>query len=218
MEKKRSEVIAARLEELIFDGTFTNGERLDEVRLAEQFNVSRTPLREALQRLAVSGLVEQFPRRGVFVRQPGPTELIEMFEVMAELEAVCARLAATRISDAALAALHEAHAVCVSAADARDSACYYEVNERFHALIYRESGNAFLEQECLRLQRRLQPFRRVQLKLRGRLQQSMAEHAAIVQALEQGNAQDAADIIRSHVAVQGEKFHHLIASLRRAAE
>ena len=106
MEKRRADTIADELEELIFDGTFPDGERLDEVRLAEHFGVSRTPLREALQRLARSGLVELIPRRGAFVRQPGPVELLEMFEVMAEVEAVCGRLAARRISDEAFAELH----------------------------------------------------------------------------------------------------------------
>ncbi len=105
MERKRADLIADAIEELILEGTFDDGDRLDEVQLAERFNVSRTPIREALQRLILSGLVEQLPRRGVFVRQPGPVELIEMFEVMAELEAVCARLAASRISDTALSEL-----------------------------------------------------------------------------------------------------------------
>ena len=78
MERKRADVIADALEGLIFDGSFENGERLDEVQLAARFSVSRTPIREAFQRLAQSGLVEQIPRRGVFVRQPGPLELIEV--------------------------------------------------------------------------------------------------------------------------------------------
>jgi DNA-binding GntR family transcriptional regulator len=203
---------------MILEGTFSDGDRLDEVQLADQFNVSRTPLREAFQRLALSGLVEQIPRRGVFVRQPGPVELVEMFEVMAELEAACGRLAASRISDAALAELRHANTSCQRALDLRDSDEYYRENERFHAILYRESGNAFLENECKRLHRRLTPFRRLQLRLRGRLKQSMAEHEAIVAALEQGEANRAADVVRSHVAVQGEKFHLLMSSLRQAAE
>lgn len=217
MEKKRSEIIATQLEGMIFDGSFRNGERLDEVRLAEQFGVSRTPIREAFQRLTLSGLAEQLPRRGVFVRHPGPAELIEMFEVMAELEAVCARLAASRITERALADLRETNLECTIAVEARDTEHYYRVNERFHAIIYRQSGNAFLEEECRRLHRRLQPFRRVQLRLRGRLRQSMSEHEAILAALESGDGPAAAETIRAHVAVQGEKFHHLIASLKETA-
>ncbi|MDU8946548.1 GntR family transcriptional regulator [Ovoidimarina sediminis] len=218
MERKRSDLIADAIEGMIFDGTFADGERLDEVQLATRFSVSRTPVREALLRLAQSGLVEQLPRRGVFVRQPGPVELIEMFEVMAELEAVCARLAASRITDAALKDLHETNARCNAAVEAQDADGYYRENERFHGILYRQSGNGFLEQECLRLHRRLQPFRRVQLRLRGRLRQSMSEHEAIVAALEAGDGAGAAEAIRAHVAVQGEKFHHLMASLKPAAE
>lgn len=218
MERKRADLIADALEGLIFDGTFADGERLDEVQLARRFSVSRTPVREALLRLTQSGLVEQLPRRGVFVRQPGPVELIEMFEVMAELEAVCARLAATRITDGALADLHATNARCDAAVEAGDSDGYFRENERFHAILYRQSGNGFLEQECQRLHRRLQPFRRVQLRLRGRLRQSMSEHEAIVEALERGDGEAAAAHMRAHVAVQGEKFHHLMASLKPAAE
>ncbi len=214
MERKRSDEIADALEGLIFDGTFGDGERLDEVQLAERFSVSRTPIREAFQRLAQSGLVEQLPRRGVFVRQPGPVELIEMFEVMAELEATCARLAASRITEEALQELNQTNERCNAAVEAKDSDEYYRENERFHAILYRQSGNSFLERECLRLHRRLQPFRRVQLRLRGRLKQSMSEHEAIVTALEEGDGSAAADVIRDHVAVQGEKFHHLMASLK----
>lgn len=219
MERKRADIIADEIEGLIFEGTFADSARLDEVQLAERFSVSRTPVREALARLALSGLVEQIPRRGVFVRQPGPVELIEMFEVMAELEAVCARLAATRISKEALGELNGENAACDRAVAGDDPDEYYRHNESFHAIIYRQAGNSFLQQEALRLHRRLQPFRRTQLRLRGRLAQSMSEHEAIVAALTEGDGEKAARIMRAHIAVQGEKFHHLMMSLKpRAAE
>lgn len=216
MSAIRSEKIAHDLEGQILGGFFSAGDRLDEVRLAEQFGVSRTPVREAFQRLAQSGLVEQLPRRGVFVRQPGPIELMEMFEVMAELEASCARFAATRITENALTDLKEANDRCRTAVEAQDADGYYRENEQFHHILYRQSGNSFLEQECTRLHRRLQPFRRLQLRLRGRLAQSMAEHEAIVAALDAGDSEMAATAIRNHVAVQGEKFHNLVASLKAA--
>ncbi|MEO1114963.1 MAG: GntR family transcriptional regulator [Pseudomonadota bacterium] len=217
MEQRRADNIAEALEEHIFSGIFQNGDRLDEVRLAEQFGVSRTPLREALQRLALSGLVELVPRRGAFVRQPGPIELMEMFEVMAELEAVCGRLAARRISDDAIEELRDANARCQMAVEARDTDGYYAENERFHKTIYQQSGNGFLEQEATKLHKRLKPFRRQQLKFRGRMAQSMAEHEAIVDALAAGEPETAADALRNHVAVQGEKFHNLMASLKQKA-
>lgn len=218
MDRNLSDIIADELETLILEGGLEQGARLDEVQLANRFSVSRTPIREALQRLTNSGLVELKPRRGAFVRQPGPVELIQMFELMSELEAVAARIAADRISDAALATLRKINARCNDAVMAQDTDGYYAENETFHAVIYRESGNEFLEAECLRLQRRLQPFRRIQLRLRGRLRQSMDEHEAIVEALVRGDGPDAATHIRAHVAVQGEKFHALMAGLKHAAE
>ncbi|GGE47632.1 GntR family transcriptional regulator [Actibacterium pelagium] len=218
MERRRADIIAEELEERIFDGTFPDGARLDEVRLAEKFGVSRTPLREALQRLARSGLVELIPRRGAFVRQPGPVELMEMFEVMAEVEAVCGRLAAMRISDEALKDLHDANVKCQAAINALDPDTYYIENERFHRIIYQQSGNSFLASEASSLHRRLKPFRRQQLRLRGRMKQSMAEHEAILNALENGASEEAANALRGHVAIQGEKFHSLMATLKSAAE
>lgn len=218
MAAKRSSSIADALESLILTGQFADGERLDEVQLADRFQVSRTPLREAIQKLAATGLVEQRPHRGAFVRQPGPVELLEMFEYMAELEASCARLAAPRITDDAIAALNAINARSHAAVEARDADAYYAENETFHATIYRQSGNTLLEADCLRLQRRLSPFRRRQLRLRGRLGQSMGEHEAIVAALAKGDAAGAAETMRNHVAVQGEKFQNLIALMREAAE
>ena len=218
MGKRRADDIAEALEERIFNGTYADGDRLDEVRLAEHFGVSRTPLREALQRLARSELVELIPRRGAFVRQPGPVDLLEMFEAMAEIEAACGRLAARRISDEALVALHDANLKCQSAVDRQDPDAYYVENERFHQIIYQQSGNSYLASEATELHRRLKPFRRQQLRLRGRMAQSMSEHEAIVGALEQGNRNKAADALRDHVAIQGEKFHNLMANLKKAAE
>ena len=218
MPQRQADTIVNALEELVFTGGFNDRDRLDELRLARQFGVSRTPIREALQRLVASGLAEQIPRRGVFVRQPGPVELMEMFETMAEIEGVCGRLAAQRISDAAIQQLDAANAACKAASAAQDADGYYRENETFHHAIYHEVGNGFLEQEALRLHRRLKPFRRLQLRLRGRMQQSMAEHEAVVDALRKGEAERAADALRGHVAIQGEKFHLLMSSLRNAAQ
>ncbi|MBL4750080.1 MAG: GntR family transcriptional regulator [Amylibacter sp.] len=216
MDMKRADTIAEELEELVFTGYFRDGDRLDEITLAQRFSVSRTPLREALQKLVQTGLAEQIPRRGVFVRQPGPVELIEMFEVMAEMEAICGRLAALRISDIALERLQDANRLCQAAVDKGDVNAYYLENERFHQLIYKQSGNGFLEREARRLQKRLKPYRRIQLRFRGRMKQSMAEHKSIVQALLDGDPDNATIALRDHVAIQGEKFHHLMTSLKEA--
>ncbi|MFT4783874.1 MAG: DNA-binding GntR family transcriptional regulator [Paracoccaceae bacterium] len=218
METRRADKIAEELEELVLSGAIPDGARLDELSLAGRFGVSRTPIREALQKLVITGLAQQQPRRGVFVRQPGPVALIEMFEVMAELEAACGRFAAVRITDAALEKLREANTLCLTAIDAGDADAYYRGNEQFHHLIYAQSGNAFLEHEALRLHRRLKPYRRIQLRLRGRMRQSMAEHEAVLEALSNADAERAATTLRQHVAIQGEKFHHLMAGLKHAAQ
>ena len=217
MERRRAETIADEIEELILAGTFADGARLDEVTLATRFDVSRTPVREAIQRLSLTGLVDLRPRRGAFVRQPGAVELLEMFEVMAEFEALCARLGADLVTDEAIADLRAANAGCAAAVAQGDADAFYRANERFHHRLYALSGNRFLESEALRLKRRLQPYRRLQLRLRGRMDQSLAEHAAAIDALEAGQADAAADILRAHVAVQGEKFRRLMSTLPQAA-
>lgn len=214
MSQDRANQIAEQLQELIFAGEFVDGERLDENSLAEKFGVSRTPLREALKILGVSGIVKPIPNRGVFVCQPGPVELVEMFEVMSELEAFCGRLASKRITDQALEDLQAAHQQCKTAKESNDPDGYYVHNERFHQIIYQQSGNAFLAEEATRLQKRLQPFRRIQLRYRGRINQSFEEHEKIIQALLLGDTNMVESAIREHVAVQGDKFHQLIASLK----
>ncbi|RPE67005.1 GntR family transcriptional regulator [Pacificibacter maritimus] len=218
MDIRRADKIADALEDVLLSGEYQDGDRLDEVKLAEKFGVSRTPIREALQRLVNAGLAEQLPRRGVFVRQPGPVELMEMFEAMAELEAVCGRLAASRISDAALDALEDANRLCQMAVDNNDADAYYRENERFHHIIYSQAGNSFLEGEVIRLHRRLRPFRRLQLRLRGRMRQSMLEHIQVVEALRSGAAETAGTVLRAHVAIQGEKFYHLMSNLKTPAQ
>jgi DNA-binding GntR family transcriptional regulator len=214
MDMRRSDQIAETLEQLVFSGRFEDGARLDEVKLAEEFEVSRTPIREALQVLVASGLAQQIPRRGVFVRQPGPVELMEMFETMAEIEASCARFAAMRMTDADLAELVAANEACHAAMVAASPVEYYSENEVFHRLIYRGCYNGYLEMQAIWLQNRLRAYRKIQLKLRGRLSQSMTEHSEILAALQAGDAEAAAQAMRAHVAVQGEKFHQLRAGMK----
>src|SRR4029079_2336854 len=120
------------------------GMRLDEAPLLQEFGVSRTPLREALIQLASLGLVEIRPRRGAVVAELSPHRLFEMFEVMAELEAMCARLAARRMTDAEQKELRAPHKPCREAAASRSSDAYYYANENFPRAIYAPSHNTFL--------------------------------------------------------------------------
>lgn len=210
---RRSEGLSEVIEEQIATGVRRPGTRLDEQELAAEFGVSRTPIREALIQLSAVGLVEMRPRRGATVAEVGPARLCEMFEVMAELEAMCGRLAARRINDDEQRQLQEAHRACEAARDAQDPDEYYRLNEIFHRSIYAASHNAFLAEEAIALHRRLRPYRRLQLRVRNRMQTSYSEHQGIVDAILAGDGELAAERLRSHVTVQGERFADLIASL-----
>jgi DNA-binding GntR family transcriptional regulator len=205
-----------RIEERIATGVYAPGERLEETALADQFGVSRTPVREALQQLSAIGLIELRGRRGAIVSAPDASRLLEMFEVMAELEAMCARLAARRLLPADEALLRETLAACQAAADDGEPDSYYYQNERFHRAIYLASGNRFLAEQSNALHTRLAPFRRLQLRVRNRMRTSCAEHGAIVEAIISGDGELAAERLRNHVAVQGERFSDLMATLDRA--
>lgn len=211
---KRSDVLSEAIEERIATGVYAPGCRLDEVELAEEFKVSRTPVREALIQLASMGLIELRPRRGAIVREIPPHRLCEMFEVMAELESMCARLAARRITPAQIEALRHAHQACEAARDAHNPDDYYHLNEDFHRAIYAASHNGFLAEEATSLHRQLRPYRRLQLRVRNRMSVSYSEHQGIVDAIVAGDAELAAERIRAHVVVQGERFADLVASLQ----
>ena len=216
MEDRRADGVRRALEQMILTGALADRERLDEVSLAERFGCSRTPLREAFQALAASGLVQLIPRRGAFVRHPPFEEVVEMFEVMAELEALCGRLAARRMTEPVIEAVRRTVTACEDAVAAGDSDGYYAENERFHLMLYEAAGNGFLAAEATRLHRRLKPFRRMQLQVRDRMAQSLAEHREVLAALERADGPAAAAALRGHVAVQGSKFNDLMASYRRS--
>ena len=198
------------LEQRIIEGEMGIGKRLDEAELSLQYGVSRTPVREALQRLAESGLAEHIPRRGTFVRAPGLSELVEMFEVMTELECMAVRLAIRRATTVDIDALTESNEACRAAFEADDTKRYYELNAAVHAQIYKMSGNGFLAAEAQRLHDRLRPFRRLQLRVRGRMSESMDEHDIILAAIRDGDAQKAVDTMRNHITILGERFNDLV--------
>lgn len=203
------------LENAIVRGVYQPGARLDPEALEREFDCSRTPIREALHQLEASGLVRIFPKRGTFVTEWSAEELAERFEVMAEVEATCGRLAARRIMDSEMRALEQAHDACRQRAEAGDVEGYYARNSDFHHCIYRATHNAFLEREASRLHAMLQPYRRMQLQVRNRMSRSFAEHDAVVQMIRVGDGDGVARSLRDHVIVQGDRFHDLIVVLRR---
>lgn len=205
------------LEDDIINGRLRPGDRLDPERLSARFGVSRTPVREAIQQLTASGLVRVAPKRGTFVTEIGLPQLIEMFEVMAELEGMCGRLAARRVDARAAASLRDALGRCRDAAARGDSDDYYYENEHFHHCIYAAAGNGFLAAEVQRLHARLKPYRRLQLRVHRRMRSSVEEHEAIAEAILDGDAAQAERRLKDHILVQGERFSDLVASVQATA-
>lgn len=201
------------LEREIVTGGLAPGTRLDETRLAERYEVSRTPVREALMQLAAAGLVDMRPRQGALVAAIGTFQLAEMFEVMSELEALCARLAARRMTPAERGALAELHAACEPYLERGDADGYYEMNLRFHEAIYAGCHNAFLEQETRKIRLRVSPYRRMQLHRPGRLADSHAEHGGVVAAIAAGDEELAAHLLRDHVTIQSGTFVDFLATV-----
>lgn len=214
MRQRAAKKIYDGLEEMILTNQFAEGDRLDEAQLAKHFEVSRTPLREALQMLANNGLLELAPNKGAFVRKPSLIDVIEMFDVMAALESLCAQLAAQRISEEQLAELEDAVRQCDVAAKADERDAYYQANLNFHWIIYTASGNRFLSMETEKLKNRLTSYRRIQLQARGRLVKSQAEHQAILEAIRDGDGDRAYRVMNEHVAIQGQRFSDVMSKFR----
>jgi DNA-binding GntR family transcriptional regulator len=224
-KESRSDALRDALEDQIVTGELPPGSRLEEIALAERFGVSRTPIRQALFQLAATGLVEHRPRRGAFVADIGLRRLSEMFEVIAELEALCAGLAARRATVRDVAEIRETHATCARAAEkasepdasSGESDTYYYANEQFHQTIHEVAGNEFLLEQISNLQKRLKAYRRIQLRARDRVRNSLEEHSLIFRAIEAGSVDEAASAMRNHVAIQGDRFADLLSTMKRIA-
>ena len=213
---RRAEALRDQLEQDIVTGHFRPGERLDEQSLATRFGVSRTPIREALMQLASTGMVELQPRRGAFVASLSLRAVVERFEAMAALEGMCGALAARRITDAQRADLAAAHEACEQAARAGCADTYYYANERFHRAIYEACHNHYLAEQAGHLHTLLKPYRRLQLRARHRVGQSLAEHGAIVEAILAGDPTRAEQSLREHILIQGERLNDFISSFGTA--
>lgn len=201
----RAEELRLQLADEIVRGILRPGAALDETEIARRFNVSRTPVREALRQLAASGLIEARAHRGSVVAQPSLDRLTGMFEAMTELEALCAGLAAERMSPAERHALEAVHEELRVLSHAGNPERFHEVNERFHNTIYTGSRNGYIAEITMATRVRVQPFRRAQFRNLGRLAKSQAEHDRVVVAIMRGDRQGAAAAMRAHIElVRGE--------------
>ena len=193
--------IQASLADDIVHGRLEPGEALDESRLAQAFGVSRTPVREAIRQLEAIGLAEARPHRGAVVADISEQRIDEMFVVMAELEALCARHAAKAMlprDRRELESLHLSFGRVVSSGSMED---YVEANDVFHEAIYAGAHNEFLAELTVSVRSRLAPFRHAQFETTGRVTKSHFEHGEVVDAILRGNGDEAAEKMRRHILV-----------------
>jgi DNA-binding GntR family transcriptional regulator len=205
--------LRTQIEREIVEGALVPGQKLDEVVLAERFGVSRTPVREALRALSATGLVHIEPRVGAVVARPTVAEMMDLFEVVAELEGIAARLACERMTAADEQAILAAHDACRVAAAAGDAAGYYAVNGRFHGAIWTASGNAVLRRQIGELDKRLSPYRRFITFRPGRTETAIAEHEGIARAIAARDGERASRAMRDHVRVLADDVFALVKSL-----
>ena len=191
--------VAERLRERIFAHELTPGTWVDEQALAEQYGISRTPLREALKVLASEGLVILKPRRGCYVTEISERDLDEVFSIMALLEGECVRIMVGRASDAQLDHLKAIHAELERAATARDIKGFFEANQAFHRSIQEFADNRWLLQVIEDLRKVIKLSRHHSLFSEGRLEQSLTEHRNILQALLDRDGAGAETLMRDHI-------------------
>ncbi|TAK81247.1 MAG: GntR family transcriptional regulator [Betaproteobacteria bacterium] len=191
--------IREAIEKDIITGKLAPGTKLDEEALAARYGASRTPVREAFQQLASQGHIALRPHMGAFVATLSVTELVEMFEAMAYLEAACAALASRRHTDADRTRLAAAHGACVKAAKRKDPDAFYAANARFHECIYAASHNEYLAAETLRLRNRLEAYRRESTFHPGLMALTINEHVKILQAILDMDEAAAASRMRGHL-------------------
>ena len=190
--------------EQIIKGSLKPGEKLDEKLLASQFGVSRTPIREALRELNARGLIDLTPRRGGMVAEIGLEQLSDMLDAECELEGLCARLAAMRMTALEKGQLRDLHDRLKSAAEMQDGAGYLAMNQHFHDLICAGAHNATLADSTRALRERLSPFRQSQADEQGRrFTRSVEEHEAIIDAISRGDADASYESMRLHNARLG---------------
>lgn len=194
-----ADVIRRTLADEILAGTIPAGSRLDETSLANRFDVSRTPVREALKQLIASGLVEHHHRRGVFVSELSRESLAEMFEYAAEMEALSIQISALNMTESEqqqLLALHlDSHQFVLE----QNINAYDDANIKIHELLFKGCHNRFLEAAVLSARAKVAPYRRVQFNLFQRIKASYQEHSEIIKFVLRGQALEAAASMRGHI-------------------
>jgi DNA-binding GntR family transcriptional regulator len=195
------ERVFEHLRDEILSGELPAGTELHEVGLAASLGVSRGPLREALGRLAAEGLVTITPRRGAVVTKLTRQEFVEAYQLREALESLAVRLAVPRLTEEDRRRLHELSDEMIRAARDEDAQAFFEANRQFHLIFVVASGNGRLrEMHRLLIAQMARLLARSQ-QLRGGLEQSVAEHQAILGAVDAGDAERAARLLEEHIEV-----------------
>lgn len=200
-----ADAIYRYLEQEIVSGRLEPGAKLDDVALAARFGVSKTPIREAILQLAAIDFVQIRQRVGAVVSPLSLQRMVQMFEVISELEGMCAGLAAARMTPVERSVLAEALERCRTFAQRDDEeACkdYQEANFSFHEVIYRGSHNDFLSEQTTLLRKRLAPYRRYWLTSPSRLRKSCRDHEAIAEAILACREEEARRLMKQHLTLQ----------------
>ncbi|MDC0581152.1 GntR family transcriptional regulator [Amylibacter sp.] len=199
----------------VSSGILKPGDQLEVTALAERFGVSRTPIREAIRTLVESGVLETRPRKGSFVRVLSAKQLLDLFQVAAELEGMACRLAALSLTKENVEAIERGLAKCTQAAEAQNNAEYAMANLDFHTAIHNASGNDWLIEQLRQLQINLNSYRTMPYEIRGRLNKSTYEHKIICDAILSGDGEHACNLMRDHMMLQGKRLPSIIATLEQ---
>jgi DNA-binding GntR family transcriptional regulator len=195
------EQVADHLREEILSSRLAPGEELGEVAIARSLGISRGPLREALGQLAAEGLVTIAPRRGAVVKRLTHQEFLDAYQVREALESLAIRLAVPRLTAADKGDLHRMSEEMERAAQADDTDGFFEINRRFHARLVHASGNQKLEEVHGQLVAQMARLLTQSVELRGGMNQSAAEHRAILEAVDAGDPLLAARLLEEHIEV-----------------
>jgi DNA-binding GntR family transcriptional regulator len=194
------ENVAERLREQIFSHELAPGDWLDEQSLANDFGISRTPMREAIKVLASEGLVTTKMNKGAYVTEVDRRDLEQIFTILSLLEGQAAKETAIKATEVQLTQLDNLHHRLEKAAADRDIEQFFEVNVKFHDLIQEIAGNKWMNGVIVDLRKVLKLQRRGSLSRSGRLLSSLVEHREILQAILKRDATAAEAAMRKHLA------------------
>lgn len=191
--------VAERLRALILAGDLEPRARVNELELAEQFGISRTPLREAIKILATEGLLELLPNRGARVASLSEAEIDETLEAVAALEAGAGELACQRMGEAEIARIAEMTGAMRAAQQAGDDPAYFRLNRQIHEAIMAGAGNATLAGLYATLSGRIQRTRYSAHKTPEQWARAMAEHERMVDLLRARDGEALARLMKDHI-------------------